>query len=168
MPASFSVRTDARSFSRSVVPAVATPSPTSTTRLAPRFCASPRAHPMARSRFDAPSRRDFYRARNAIYHLFRVLRSDIGPLTVLAPDYNSGNEVLAMHAAGATIRYCPIGRDLRLDPAEVERQCERHAPDVLYVIHYAGKVHYDGAKAEETVIQVWGMGPATSTPAEKR
>jgi hypothetical protein len=28
-------------------------------------------------------------------------------------------------------------------------------------------VHYDGAKDEETVIQVWGMGPATSTPAEK-
>ena len=37
-----------------------------------------------------------------------------------------------------------------------------------YVIHYAGKVHYDGAKTEETVIQVWGMGPATATPAEKR
>ena len=37
-----------------------------------------------------------------------------------------------------------------------------------YVIHYAGKVHYDGAKDEEAVIQVWGMGPATSTPAEKR
>jgi hypothetical protein len=29
-------------------------------------------------------------------------------------------------------------------------------------------VHFDGAKNEETVIQVWGMGPATSTPAEKR
>ncbi len=29
-------------------------------------------------------------------------------------------------------------------------------------------VHYDGAKDEETIIQVWGMGPATSTPAEKR
>ncbi len=25
-----------------------------------------------------------------------------------------------------------------------------------------------GAKTEETIIQVWGMGPATSTPAEKR
>ena len=37
-----------------------------------------------------------------------------------------------------------------------------------YVIHRAGKVHYDGAKDEETVIQVWGMGPATSIPAEKR
>jgi hypothetical protein len=36
------------------------------------------------------------------------------------------------------------------------------------VIHYAGKVHYDGAKTEETIIQVWGMGPATSTPAGKR
>jgi quercetin dioxygenase-like cupin family protein len=42
------------------------------------------------------------------------------------------------------------------------------APAGSYVIHYAGKVHYDGAKSEETVIQVWGMGPATSTPAEKR
>jgi quercetin dioxygenase-like cupin family protein len=42
------------------------------------------------------------------------------------------------------------------------------APAGSYVIHYAGKVHYDGAKDEETIIQVWGMGPATATPAEKR
>ena len=35
-------------------------------------------------------------------HLFRVLRSDTQRLTVLAPDYNSGNEVLAIQAAGAT------------------------------------------------------------------
>ena len=41
-------------------------------------------------------------------------------------------------------------------------------PAGSYVIHYANKVHYDGAKNEETVIQVWGMGPATATPAEKR
>ena len=88
--------------------------------------------------FDAPRRWYFYRARNAIYHLFHILVTSRPGLTVLAPDYNSGNEVLAMQAAGATIRYCPIGRDLRLDPAEVERQCERHNPDVLYVIHYAG------------------------------
>jgi len=40
-------------------------------------------------------------------------------------------------------------------------------PAGSYVIHYGGKVHYDGAKDEETVIQVWGMGPATATPAEK-
>lgn len=37
-----------------------------------------------------------------------------------------------------------------------------------YVIHKAKQVHYDGAKAEPAVIQVWGMGPATSYPAEKK
>ena len=42
------------------------------------------------------------------------------------------------------------------------------APAGSYVIHYGGKVHYDGAKTEETIIQVWGMGPATSTPAEMK
>jgi len=42
------------------------------------------------------------------------------------------------------------------------------APAGSYVVHYAGKVHYDGAKDEEVIIQVWGIGPATSTPAEKR
>ena len=41
-------------------------------------------------------------------------------------------------------------------------------PAGTYVIHHGGKVHYDGAKDEETVIQVWGMGPATSIPVEQR
>ena len=30
------------------------------------------------------------------------------------------------------------------------------------------KEKQSAVKAEETIIQVWGMGPATSTPAEKR
>jgi quercetin dioxygenase-like cupin family protein len=42
------------------------------------------------------------------------------------------------------------------------------APAGSYVIHHANKVHYDGAKDEETIIQVWGMGPATAIPAEKK
>ena len=41
-------------------------------------------------------------------------------------------------------------------------------PAGTYVVHHAGQVHYDGAKDEPAVIQVWGMGPATSTPAEKK
>src|SRR5262249_54587621 len=32
------------------------------------------------------------------------------------------------------------------------------APAGSYVIHYGGKIHFDGAKDEETVIQVWGHG----------
>ena len=56
-----------------------------------------------------------------------------------------------------------MGTDETFDPENTVP-----APAGSYVIHYGGKVHYDGAKNEETVIQVWGMGPATSTPAEKR
>jgi dTDP-4-amino-4,6-dideoxygalactose transaminase len=87
--------------------------------------------------FDVPHL-TFYRARNAIYHLFRVLKSTNAQLTVLVPDYNSGNEVLALEAAGATIRYYPVGPDGQADVAEVERLCAIYHPDVLYVIHYLG------------------------------
>ena len=33
------------------------------------------------------------------------------------------------------------------------------------VTHYANKVHYDGAKDEEAVLQIVGIGSAASTPA---
>jgi hypothetical protein len=42
------------------------------------------------------------------------------------------------------------------------------APAGSYVIHRANQAHYDGAKDEETVIQVWGMGPVTTTSVEQR
>jgi len=87
--------------------------------------------------FDVPHL-SFYRARNAIYYLFKALKSTNERLTVLVPDYNSGNEVLALEAAGATIRYYTIGPDGQADAAEVERLCDLHRPDVLYVIHYLG------------------------------
>ncbi len=32
-----------------------------------------------------------------------------------------------------------------------------------FVVHYGSKVHYDGAKDEDCVIEIHGMGPATST-----
>jgi dTDP-4-amino-4,6-dideoxygalactose transaminase len=88
--------------------------------------------------FNAPHRLPFYRARNAIYHLFRALLETNPGLTVLAPDYNSGNEILAIQAAGAQVRYCPVRGDMALDPEDVERYCRIHNPDLLYVIHYAG------------------------------
>lgn len=88
--------------------------------------------------FTAPHRLPFYRARNAIYHLFRALLETNPGLTVLVPDYNSGNEILAMRAAGARLRYCPVRSDMTLHPDDVERACRAHNPDLLYVIHYAG------------------------------
>jgi hypothetical protein len=46
--------------------------------------------------------------------------------------------------------------------------CTVPVPAGGYVVHYANRIHYDGAKGEECIIQVWGMGPAISTPAEKK
>jgi dTDP-4-amino-4,6-dideoxygalactose transaminase len=80
----------------------------------------------------------FYRARNAIYHLFRGLRALTPRLEVLVPDYNSGNEVLALRAAGAGLHFYRIGRDMRADVDDVRRLCKTHHPEVLYVIHYLG------------------------------
>lgn len=36
------------------------------------------------------------------------------------------------------------------------------------VTHYGKQIHYDGAKDEEVVLEIVGMGPATSTPAEAK
>jgi dTDP-4-amino-4,6-dideoxygalactose transaminase len=79
----------------------------------------------------------FYRARNAIYHLFRALR--LAPdETVLMPDYHSGNETSAVRAAGAAVRYYPIRRDLAPDLDALEELCRRHRPRALFAIHYLG------------------------------
>jgi hypothetical protein len=38
-------------------------------------------------------------------------------------------------------------------------------PAGSYVLHKGGQVHFDGAKNEEAVIQVSGIGPISTTPA---
>jgi dTDP-4-amino-4,6-dideoxygalactose transaminase len=88
--------------------------------------------------FNVNGRLPFYRARNAIYHLFTALVAENPGLTVLAPDYTSGNEILALRAAGAQVVYCPVDRRMQMDPQKVEELCTRHNPHLLYVIHYVG------------------------------
>src|SRR5512132_1157990 len=83
--------------------------------------------------FEGPHCLPFYRATGAIYQLCRALRTANPRLTVLAPDYNSGNEILAMRAAGVAIGYYPVRRNMQLDPDEVEQSCRVHRPDMLYV-----------------------------------
>ena len=39
-------------------------------------------------------------------------------------------------------------------------------PAGSFVTHYGKQIHYDGAKDGETILQIVGMGPETSTPAE--
>ncbi|WP_085315682.1 cupin domain-containing protein [Derxia lacustris] len=56
-----------------------------------------------------------------------------------------------------------IGTGQRYDPASMVP-----APAGSFVTHVGGQVHYDGAKDEETVLQIVGIGPATATGAELR
>ena len=37
-----------------------------------------------------------------------------------------------------------------------------------FVVHTAGEVHYDGAKDEEVVVQIIGVGPSGTTPVPIR
>lgn len=38
-------------------------------------------------------------------------------------------------------------------------------PAGSFVTHYGNEVHYDGAKDGDTILQIFGIGSATSTPA---
>jgi len=41
-------------------------------------------------------------------------------------------------------------------------------PAGSFVTHYGNQIHYDGAKEGDVVLEIVGMGPATSTPAEQK
>ena len=41
-------------------------------------------------------------------------------------------------------------------------------PAGSYVTHFAKTIHYDGAKEGECILEIVGMGPAQSTPAEAK
>jgi hypothetical protein len=41
-------------------------------------------------------------------------------------------------------------------------------PAGSFVTHYGKEIHYDGAKDGDVVLEIVGMGPATSTPAETK
>ena len=86
--------------------------------------------------FNVTNRSSFCVARSGIYHLFRAL--GLAPNeTVLVPDYHSGNEVAAIQAAGATIVYYSMRRNLEPDLEELTRLA-RNGARVIYVIHYLG------------------------------
>ncbi|MEO8100207.1 MAG: cupin domain-containing protein [Acidobacteriota bacterium] len=56
-----------------------------------------------------------------------------------------------------------IGTGAKYDPAST-----KPVPAGTYVTHFAKQVHYDGAKDEDVILEIVGMGPATSTGAEQK
>ena len=41
-------------------------------------------------------------------------------------------------------------------------------PPGTFVTHFGKQIHYDGAKDEDTILEIVGIGPATNTPAETK
>jgi hypothetical protein len=56
-----------------------------------------------------------------------------------------------------------VGTGPKYDPPST-----KPVPAGSFVTHYAKQIHYDGAKDEPVVLEIVGMGPATSTPAETK
>ena len=56
-----------------------------------------------------------------------------------------------------------VGTGSKYDPASTTP-----IPAGSFVTHYGKQIHYDGAKDEEVTLEIVGMGPATSTPAEAK
>jgi dTDP-4-amino-4,6-dideoxygalactose transaminase len=75
-------------------------------------------------------------ARNLIYRLLDALGVGPGDV-VLAPEYHHGNEIRAIRATGAAVRFFPIGIDLKPDLAVIDEML-RTRPKAILVIHYLG------------------------------
>lgn len=56
-----------------------------------------------------------------------------------------------------------VGTGSKFDPESTVAM-----PAGSFVTHFGKQIHYDGAKDEETVLEIVGEGPATSTPAETK
>lgn len=78
----------------------------------------------------------FYVARSGIYHLSRSLGLDKGGV-ILVPDYHHGNEIFALKAAGAKLRFYAVKKNLDADLDSIR---SLWSPEVraLYVTHFIG------------------------------
>jgi hypothetical protein len=52
--------------------------------------------------------------------------------------------------------------------AKYDLEGMKPVPAGSFVTHFGKEIHYDGAKDEDCVLQIVGMGPATSTGAEEK
>jgi len=48
-----------------------------------------------------------------------------------------------------------------------DRDATTPLPPGSFVVHHAGHVHYDGAKSEEVIVQITGIGPTDLVPVDE-
>lgn len=77
----------------------------------------------------------FYLARAGVHHAVRHFAAGG---RALMPGYHHGVEVEAARAAGATVEFYRVGRDLRLDVEDVIARAQKPDTRVIYVTHFAG------------------------------
>jgi len=85
--------------------------------------------------FSVPGAHYFFFARNAIWHIAKMLGLDRGE--VLVPSYHHGVEVEALIDAGARVKFYRIGQRLEVDLQDVERKISPKTT-ALYLTHFAG------------------------------
>jgi len=56
-----------------------------------------------------------------------------------------------------------VGTGPKFDPSTT-----KPIPAGSFVVHHGKEIHWDGAKEGECLLEIVGMGPATSTPAEAK
>ena len=86
--------------------------------------------------WSAPGGAYGFQGRGLIYRLLRSRGIGPGDL-VVAPEYHHGNEIRAIRATGAAVRFYPVGMDLRPDLPALSALLEAR-PRALLVIHYNG------------------------------
>ena len=47
-----------------------------------------------------------------------------------------------------------------------DKETTTPVPAGSFVVHHPNQVHYDGAKDEEVIVQISGIGPGTTTPVD--
>jgi quercetin dioxygenase-like cupin family protein len=81
-----------------------------------------------------------------------VTRNRFAPGTFSRPHFHPNDRFIVVVSGTWWVGTGPV-----FDPAST-----RPMPTGSFVTHFAGKVHYDGAKNEACEVVIFGMGPATA------
>ncbi|HET7404476.1 MAG TPA: cupin domain-containing protein [Usitatibacter sp.] len=87
-----------------------------------------------------------------------VVRNRFSPNSFSRPHFHPNDRIIVVLSGTWW-----VGSGDKFDPASTKPM-----PPGSVVVHYGGKVHYDGAKDEPCEIVIYGMGPATSTRVDAK
>ena len=87
-----------------------------------------------------------------------VVRNRFSPNTFSRPHFHPSDRIIVVLSGTWW-----VGSGEKFDPDSTKPM-----PPGSVVVHYGGKVHYDGAKDEPCEVLIYGIGPATSTRVDAK